>query len=446
MSDEISELFRLQYAEAIKQQVLGDDLGSKIFFLANEVQKGPLAGRNIPEAYTNLGLFHLGNNLLTTDNIYYNPSSIHGFDRAVRTYLNWVDSGGNDDDALHDKFLSLLKDQNRAEKALGREIKNGLESYKTEKEMGMVEQPFNEWITFNFPSFKEIKNNADGIANKIRGMQAQKGGAMAPSLDKDMGSLNAAREVLTHIYGFNMPVAAGSPLSSSEILHKLQSGETIPPPDSYHLPLYHSPTYKGFVQEAMNKGGSSDYNPSNSIDVEIDTSKNTSDYNFGQTEGEPSGGIGWLAFNLSGDASTESSTLQTGSESSEVSVKITYDNLQAVDIIPGNWAADLSKYTLRSDAPEGVKTLAKVTQIVVVSGLGYEIEVGAETAETLDQMLQETENAGGTVTVFGIPIQLGAEDTHYTAWDKDSRTFRVIPNYNNNVATVVGVIGEAVGA
>mgnify|MGYP001004897884 CR=1 FL=1 len=134
-----------------------------------------------------------------------------------------------------------------------------------------------------------------------------------------------------------MRVATGSHLSSSEILHKLQSGETIPPPDSYNLPLYYSPTYKGFIQEAMNKGESSDYSPSNYIEVEIDTSKNTSDYNFGQTEGQPTGGIGWLAFNPNGGASTESTTLDTGSESSEVSVKITYDDLQVLDIHPGPW-------------------------------------------------------------------------------------------------------------
>lgn len=84
-SDEISELFRLQYAEAIKQRVLGDDLGSKIFFLANEVQKAPLAGDNIPEEYTNLGLFQIGNNLLATDNVYYSPSSDNGLDKAIGT-------------------------------------------------------------------------------------------------------------------------------------------------------------------------------------------------------------------------------------------------------------------------------------------------------------------------------------------------------------------------
>lgn len=61
-------------------------------------------------------------------------------------------------------------------------------------------------------------------------------------------------------------------------------------------------------------------------------------------------------------------------------------------------------------------------------------------------MYQQTGNAGGTAIVFGIPIQLAAEDTHQIEWDKDSRTFKVIPNYSNNVATVVGVVGEAVGA
>lgn len=110
---------------------------------------------------------------------------------------------------------------------------------------------------------------------------------------------------------------------------------------------------------------------------------------------------------------------------------------------------DVSKYKLRSDAPKDVKTLARVSQIVVISGLGYEISVGASTAETLDTKLKETTSAGGSISVFGIPIGLGGsgsstkeKETHRTSWDKASRTFKVIPNFDNNCATVVGVVGE----
>lgn len=111
---------------------------------------------------------------------------------------------------------------------------------------------------------------------------------------------------------------------------------------------------------------------------------------------------------------------------------------------------DVSKYKLRSDAPKDVKTLARVSQIIVISGLGYEIKVGASTASTLDTKLKETTSAGGSVSVFGIPIGLGGSgssskenETHMAKWDKANRTFKVVPNFDNNCATVVGVVAEA---
>lgn len=81
-SDKISQLFWLQYGDAIRQKV-GAGSGDKLFFLANEAQKGPLAGNNIPNEYTYQGLYNIGNNLLSTDNVFYSPSSLHGFDQAI---------------------------------------------------------------------------------------------------------------------------------------------------------------------------------------------------------------------------------------------------------------------------------------------------------------------------------------------------------------------------
>jgi hypothetical protein len=114
--------------------------------------------------------------------------------------------------------------------------------------------------------------------------------------------------------------------------------------------------------------------------------------------------------------------------------------------------ADVSKYRLRLDAPRKVRTLARVSQLVVVSGLGYEITVGTTTASLLDAKLRETSSAGGSISVFGILIELGGSgsptrrgQTHGFTWDRASRTFKVIPNYHNSCATVVGVVGEAFG-
>ncbi|KAL2880410.1 hypothetical protein SGCOL_004127 [Colletotrichum sp. CLE4] len=174
--------------------------------------------------------------------------------------------------------------------------------------------------------------------------------------------------------------------------------------------------------------------------------KTTADYNFGQTKGDANLGVNsvWFSFNAGASHSSESSTLQLGSEPSQVQVAITQNDLQAITITAG-----VCKDKFRSDSPQEVKSLARVSQIIVIAGLGYEIKVGALTAETLETKLKQTTSAGGSISVSGIPIGLGGSgssttenQSHKTSWDMASRIFKVVPNLNNNDATVVGVVAE----
>src|ERR1700742_3009635 len=109
---------------------------------------------------------------------------------------------------------------------------------------------------------------------------------------------------------------------------------------------------------------------------------------------------------------------------------------------------DVTKYKLRKDAPNEVKTLARVTQLVVVTYLGYEITVGSKVASTIDTKMKETTAAKGSLSVFGLPISLSASgskttenNTHTATWDNASKTFSVKPNSDTGVATVIGVVG-----
>lgn len=86
-SDRTSELLWLEYGKQIKNKVPGAGQDGKIFFLANEAQRGPPAGTYIPNEYTAKGLYDISNNLLATNNIYYSPSALHGFDQAVGRYV-----------------------------------------------------------------------------------------------------------------------------------------------------------------------------------------------------------------------------------------------------------------------------------------------------------------------------------------------------------------------
>ena len=78
-----NQLFWLNYGDAVRAKA-GVNLGSTgVFFLATEAQKGPPAGDDVPDEYTYQGLYDIGNNLLATDNLFYNPSALHGYDEAL---------------------------------------------------------------------------------------------------------------------------------------------------------------------------------------------------------------------------------------------------------------------------------------------------------------------------------------------------------------------------
>ncbi|RTE80740.1 hypothetical protein BHE90_004788 [Fusarium euwallaceae] len=454
-TDRTSELFWLEYGEQIKNKVLRAGQGRKIFFLANEAQNAPPVGTHIPNEYKAKGLYELSNNLLATDSIFYSPSASHGFDQAISTYLNWVDLGGRDNPALDAVLLDSIEEQKGAQAALEREKKEALVRWKEDTEMGMTNQPFLNWaVTGHAPALNAAQQNVDSITNKIIQIQLNKNGPMSPVVKQDKDALGMALDNSVDHDGYNMNAATGNPLTSTELIRIQKNGERVPPPSSERVPLYDSPDYERFVQRAMEKSSRSNYNPSQSIQFTIDTQKDTSHYNFGQTRGADSVGAstGWFSFSTGGDRSRESSTLQTGSETPQVSIKVTYDDLEVVTITTGKWVPDVSKYRLRRDAPKNLQTLTRVRQLVVISGLGYEITVGRSTARTLDANLRETASAGGSISVFGIRILLGRsgsssreEQTHTISRDKNGRTFKIIPNYGSNCGTVVGAIGEPFG-
>ncbi|KXH43604.1 hypothetical protein CNYM01_02743 [Colletotrichum nymphaeae SA-01] len=450
-SDKTSQLFWLQYGDAIRQKV-GVGSGDKIFFLATETQKGPLAGNNIPDAYTAQGLYNLGNNLLSTNNVFYSPSALHGYDEAIGLYLNWVELGGKSNPALGSAYLDALKNQVAYQKSFDNEQDSAHARWKKDTDYGLTDKSFKVWVeSGKAPAWQAAKDRVDSISQTITNLQLQQEGPMSVTVKEDRDRLRKGKNEETDFDGYNMHAASGNVLSTAELTQKFLSGETIPEPPFHRLPLYEAGSYKQFVQDAMQKARSSDYSSPQRIDVNIDTGKTTADYNFGQTNGGANVGVsnGWFSFNAGASHSSESSTLQLGSESSQVQVAITYNDLQAITITTGAWNVDVSKYKLRSDAPKEVKSLARVSQVIVIAGLGYEIKVGASTAETLDTKLKQTTSAGGSISVFGIPIGLGGSgsstkenQTHKTSWDKASRTFKVVPNFDNNCATVVGVVAE----
>lgn len=134
-----------------------------------------------------------------------------------------------------------------------------------------------------------------------------------------------------------MHAAFGDVLSVAE-LRRLQSvGQPAPVPSSVRVPLYSAARYRGFIIDAQTKAGG-EYVPENSQAFTVDTGKDTTDYNFGQNSVGAHYGGGWFySFGASGEASTEKSSLQTSSATTSVSVNVTYDAIEVIDITPGLW-------------------------------------------------------------------------------------------------------------
>lgn len=144
-----------------------------------------------------------------------------------------------------------------------------------------------------------------------------------------------------------MRCAVGNLLSPAELVNANNSGKTIPDPPFHRLPYYNAPNYKTSVQTAQRQVGS-EYEPSGSLEFTIDTGKDTSSFNFGQNTAGGGASVsygGWFSFDANASHSSKSETLETGSESTQVKVEITYDALELVPITPGDWYVKVSCLT-----------------------------------------------------------------------------------------------------
>ena len=137
-----------------------------------------------------------------------------------------------------------------------------------------------------------------------------------------------------------MRAAFGNTLSVNALIALEKANKQAPPPTAQYVPLYNAPRYKDFVDESQVKTGNNadNYEPAQSKGFTIDTGKSVSDYHFGQTTVGAHYGGGWFySFGASGQASTTTSSLQTSSAYSSVSINITYDTIEVIDITPGLW-------------------------------------------------------------------------------------------------------------
>jgi hypothetical protein len=137
-------------------------------------------------------------------------------------------------------------------------------------------------------------------------------------------------------FSYNMNVAAGQLSSPAELLDCYNRGVECPKPPPSKRPQYSAEGYKAFIQAAQHAGVKA--LPQQHREFKIDTSEDTSNFNFGQTSsGGGAHSNGWFSFYSAAGQETTTKNLQTGSAASSVNIKIFYDDIKAVTIAPGDW-------------------------------------------------------------------------------------------------------------
>ncbi|KXH62987.1 hypothetical protein CSAL01_12952 [Colletotrichum salicis] len=386
-SDKTSQLFWLQYSDAIRQKV-GVGSGDKQDLLSwqPKPQKGPLAGNNVPDASHRPGTNWQGK-----------PTAV------PKSFANEL-QGGKSSPALDSAFLVALKNQAAYQKSpLTTNKTSARAQWKKDTEYGMTDQPFEVWAEGDkAPAWQAAKDRVDRrISQTITNLQLQQNSPMSVTVKEDRDRLRKGKNEDTDYNGFDMRAASGNILSTAELTRtNILSGDAIPEPPF-------STAYLCNEQRLQ-------LTPRGSRSTSI-PGRTRPTTNFGQTKGGANVGVsnGWFSFNAGASHSSESSNLQLGSESSQVQVAITYNDLKAITITTGACRC-LDRRDPRHQA-QGVHERWRQHQRLWHSpsvGLG-----GSGSSTTENQ-------------------------SHKTSWDKASLTSKIVPNFDNNCATVVGVVAE----
>jgi len=118
---------------------------------------------------------------------------------------------------------------------------------------------------------------------------------------------------------------------------KDEAAKQCPKPSPFNVPAYEAQGYREFVQAAQ-KATIDNYTPGGSASISVDSSKQTSQYNFGQTSVGADVSGGWFSpWSASGKHTTTSQTFSSTAAASSVQIKVTWDSIRKITITPGSW-------------------------------------------------------------------------------------------------------------
>ncbi|KAF5017068.1 hypothetical protein F66182_11058 [Fusarium sp. NRRL 66182] len=388
----------LAYCKAV-QNVVGGLPGHKpALFFTKHAQKAPVASTCIDPAYTNYGINNIINNLLQTDDLFYDPSHHKTYAQCLLEYLMSVKLGDDEQPqiAMTGRSFTGALDQ-----AL-RERDHALEMFEKEEGHGLTgEQDFAEWWPSHAPAYSAAKQKVEAVAADYQA-------SLLSLLDKDR-----TPHAITHV------------------------------------PEFMSSQYTSQIEYWMNGVGDGD----SSVPINVADGKQVNESDFGHAAADGFSYGPWLSFSAGeGSANEEGLSFDSVDTDTNLDVQFSYDEIQTISVPAGEWNVPSPgrRYQLASSASEESRKLAFPDYMIVVRNLGFKVSIRDDKlAGQLDDMFEQAKSAGGAVRVFGIPAtpdgnaeQATEENAHVAEWDRVTGLLSVRPTADAGFASVVALVGE----
>ncbi|KAF5673430.1 hypothetical protein FHETE_3344 [Fusarium heterosporum] len=430
-STDVDKYLWLAYCKAVQKAVGGLPGHKPALFFTKNAQKAPVASPDIDPAYTNYGINNIINNLLQTNDLFYDPSHHKTY---VQCLLEQVSRISQDCRNLIAALDQTFRERDRA-----------LEKFEKEEGYGLTgEQDFSQWWPSNAPAYASSKQKVEAVAADYQASLLSVGGPAATQLARDFNRIVKALIGEQSIPGITMPACH----ASADIVRELLERDRIPHAITY-VPEFISPYYTSQIEHWMQGVGDGD--SSTQINIADGREVNESDFGHAATDGFSYGP--WISFSA-GKGSTNEKPLSFSAVDTDTNldVQFSYDEIQTISVPAGNWNVPSPgrRYQLSSTASDESRKLAFPDYLVVVRNLGFKVSIRDDKlAGQVDDMFEQTKSAGGSVRVFGIPAtpdgdpdKATEENAHVAEWDRGSGSLSIRPTSDAGFASVVALVGE----
>ncbi|KAF2848906.1 hypothetical protein T440DRAFT_534407 [Plenodomus tracheiphilus IPT5] len=392
--------------------------------------QGPLV-KPYDTAYTNEGLHNIADQLLKPDEMFYTPSTTKTYARALLEYLSWAGLGDDLDREVKMRLIYTRRIHEDIVENLVRAFDEAKARYAKEFEQrpSYQRQDFFEWAVRNIPKYFKAKEEHEQVAaNYIQTLIIDNGSISIETAErfrKLTQALFKLRDRRTSP-GLTMRVASTSPSTTSEIYAK-DTG-TGPPSDTYQVPLIESPQYTNTVKQWNETATEA---PNRAKEITLDVGQNITESDFGQSKSSDYGSI--ITFGVDALYGQKERPLSASGNASDVKITISWAAIAKARINLDSYTdrdmTNLDRHypNLQREAPQELRNFVGPIEIIMMSKLGYRIELSGDVRSRFDQILREVLGQGGYVCILG-------------TLDPASGVYSAEPNVESGPATVVGVI------